>query len=84
MVPLLGDPWTVHDDARQVVYQARLATRSAALAADPNAHQAELYVPALLAALYRGVGARIDPLTITKLLPVVLSPLLALRVASRA
>ena len=80
MVPLLGDPWTVHDDARQVVYQARLATRSAALAADPNAHQAELYVPALLAALYRGVGARIDPLTITKLLPVVLSPLLALLV----
>lgn len=77
MLPLVGDPWTVHDDARQVVYQARLATRSPALAADPNAHQAQLYVPTLLAALYRGLGAWVDPLTLTKLLPLALSPLLA-------
>ncbi len=77
MLPLVGDPWTVHDDARQVVYQARLATRSATLAADPNAQQAQLYVPALLAALYRGLGAWVDPLTLTKLLPLALSPLLA-------
>ncbi len=75
--PLLRDPWTVHDDARQVVYQARLAARSSLLAADPNARHASLYLPAALAFGYRALDRWIDPLTLTKVLPLVLSTLLA-------
>ncbi len=80
--PLLRDPWTVHDDARQVVYQARLATRDAAAAADPNAHQSALYVPTALAFVYRVLGRWVDPLTLTKILPLLASPAFTLLVFS--
>ncbi len=76
--PLLRDPWTVHDDARQVVYQARLVMRDAASAADPNAHQSALYVPTALALAYRALARFVDPLTLTKLIPLFASPFLAL------